>query len=357
VPTGITVAEGKPQRVTFGVGYGTEEKARGDIQYRRLNFLGAGRTAEAHLRWSSLDRGARLNFTQPNLFASRLTLGLLGQQWYTYTPAYRSLASGGKATLTYRTGPRNYWSLSWTSERDNSTIAPDVLGNLELRNHLIALGLNPVSGEQRGTLNAVGASFQRSTTNNALNATRGYQVTLRFEQAGRFLPGNFEYWSFSVDGRHHQPLGSRFVWSNRAQVGNIAPPAGDVTAIPFGKRFFLGGSTSLRGWGIYEVGPLAEGLPIGGNSMVAFSSELRAPLQGSLGAVLFVDGGNVWADSFGIQLRDLRYAVGSGLRYQTPVGPIRFDVGYQLNPEPGLLVNGSPQQRRWRMHFSVGQAF
>jgi outer membrane translocation and assembly module TamA len=58
-----------------------------------------------------------------------------------------------------------------------------------------------------------------------------------------------------------------------------------------------------------------------------------------------------------MNLRDLHYAVGPGLRYQTPIGPLRFDVGYQLNPEPGLLVNGEPQQRRWRMHFSVGQAF
>jgi outer membrane translocation and assembly module TamA len=58
-----------------------------------------------------------------------------------------------------------------------------------------------------------------------------------------------------------------------------------------------------------------------------------------------------------MNVHDLRYAVGPGLRYQTPIGPLRFDVGYQLNPEPGLLVNGSPQPRRWRVHFSVGQAF
>ena len=58
-----------------------------------------------------------------------------------------------------------------------------------------------------------------------------------------------------------------------------------------------------------------------------------------------------------LKLGDLRYDVGPGLRYQTPIGPIRFDVGYQLNPIPGLLVNGALQSRRWRMHFSIGQAF
>ena len=65
-------------------------------------------------------------------------------------------------------------------------------------------------------------------------------------------------------------------------------------------------------------------------------------LRGKLGGVLFLDGGNVWADSWSIDLRDLRYAVGPGLRYQTPIGPIRFDFGYQLNPIPDLLVNGEP---------------
>jgi len=49
--------------------------------------------------------------------------------------------------------------------------------------------------------------------------------------------------------------------------------------------------------------------------------------------------------------------VGPGLRYQTPIGPIRFDVGYQLNRIPGLLINGEPETRRWRIHFSIGQAF
>ena len=77
----------------------------------------------------------------------------------------------------------------------------------------------------------------------------------------------------------------------------------------------------------------------------------------ALGAVLFIDAGNVWAESFGFKLGDLRYAVGPGLRYQTPIGPIRFDVGYQLNPIPELLVNGAPQTRRFRLHFSIGQAF
>jgi outer membrane translocation and assembly module TamA len=84
---------------------------------------------------------------------------------------------------------------------------------------------------------------------------------------------------------------------------------------------------------------------------------LRAILLGSLGGVVFLDGGNVWEDDWSVAVDDLRYAVGAGLRYVTPVGPVRVDWGYQLNPIDGLLVEGAPQERRWRLHFSIGQAF
>jgi len=247
--------------------------------------------------------------------------------------------------------------VSLISERDSSLVDSSVPSNVRLHNDLIALGLNPISGEQSGTLNAIGFDLQFSTAGNPLDARRGYQVTFHAEQAGRLLPGSFKYTSFSIEGRHYLPLGNRLVWANRAQIANIAPPGDDPTLVPFGKRYFLGGSTTNRGWGIYELGPLSNGLPVGGNSLVALSSEVRARFSGKLGAVFFLDGGNVWANSYGQNLHDLHYAIGPGLRYQTPVGPLRFDVGYQLNPEPGLLVNGQPQQRRWRMHFSVGQAF
>ncbi len=91
--------------------------------------------------------------------------------------------------------------------------------------------------------------------------------------------------------------------------------------------------------------------------MLSATSELRMRVRGQLGAVLFLDLGNVWADPWRLRVNDLRYDIGPGLRYNTPVGPIRVDLGYQLNPIPGLLVNGKPQTRRWRVHFSIGQAF
>jgi outer membrane protein assembly factor BamA len=346
-----------------------------------VNFLGGARTAGAHARWSSLDRGVRIDFTQPYLFRPHFSLGLEGQDWYTYTPAYNSIVTGGKATLTHRANQHTSWSVSMTSERDRSAIAPSVINDPKLRTSLIALGLDPTTLEQRGTLNAAGFDLQHSTADNVLNAHRGYQVAFHAEEAGTFLPGTYRYVAVSADARHYLPLSNRLVLATRLQLGNIAPPrcaaqaacsvelleavgGDDHTRVPFATKYFLGGATSIRGWGRYEVSPLSgSGLPIGGDSMLAMTAELRAALLGNLGGVLFADAGNVWAGSWGRREANdrsatvLRYAVGPGLRYQTPVGPIRFDFGYQLNPIDGLLVNGAPQKRRWRIHFSIGQAF
>lgn len=76
-----------------------------------------------------------------------------------------------------------------------------------------------------------------------------------------------------------------------------------------------------------------------------------------MSVVLFADAGNVWYDSFDFDLGDMRVAVGPGLRYRTPIGPVRVDLGYQVKRIDGLLVDGEPEKRRWRIHFSIGQAF
>ncbi len=81
------------------------------------------------------------------------------------------------------------------------------------------------------------------------------------------------------------------------------------------------------------------------------------PIWRDFSAVAFADAGNVWNESLDFKLSDLRYDIGPGLRYITPVGALRVDVGFQLNPIPGLLVNGEPEPRHFRVHFSIGQSF
>jgi outer membrane protein insertion porin family len=369
--------------VNFAVGYGSEEHARGEIDWRHVNFFGGARTAGFVARYSDLDRGVKLNFKQPYFFSPRYSFGMTGQSWFSSEPAFDLTTIGGRMTVsrefrrarTPMIGARASSSLSLTyaNEWEDYTISNEALTDPTFRDELIALGLDPRCGRGprcfrgAGQVSSLFIDAGRNTTENLLDAKKGYVAIAHLETAGGWLGGDFDYRELTLEGRVYKTIAGRAVVAVRARSGTIAStavvegPEGVPLfdePVPFYKRYFLGGATSLRGWGRYEVSPLsASGLPIGGQSFVNFSTEVRVPIVGNLSGVLFFDGGNVWRDPWEFHLNELRYDAGPGLRYNTPIGPIRFDFGFQLNPIPGLLVNGVPQTRAMRVHFSIGQAF
>jgi outer membrane protein assembly complex protein YaeT len=358
VPVRVTVAEAKHQKVTTGFGYGSEEKVRARLRWDHVNFLGGARHAGFEARWSSLSRGVRLDLTEPYFLSSHFSLRFEGVAWQAREPVYAQDTFGGRAILRHQANQQNSWSLSLINEFQKSIIADAALQDSTIRNDLIALGLDPRDGATRGTVGALAVDVSRNTTGNLLDAHRGYSASAHVEQAGRFMWGTYNYLTAQGDVRHYLSVANRLVIANRLNLGSIRPQGNEDQNVPFGKRLFLGGATSIRGWGRFEVSPLDEfGFPIGGLSMLEGSSEVRMPVWGKLGMVGFFDYGNAWPEAWHFDLGDLRYAVGPGLRYQTPIGPARIDLGYQLNPIEGLMVNGQEQQRRWRVHFSIGQAF
>jgi outer membrane protein assembly complex protein YaeT len=344
VPVVVTVAEGKHRRLQLGVGYGSEEKARGRVSWRHVNFGGGARTVETEAKWSSIEQGS---------------------SWWASEPIFTSRSSGGRAIVTKDfsrapagadRGVRNTISGSLIREYQNYSIAESALGDPTMRDQLISLGLDPDSGRGNGTLSAFEIDFERNTSAQPLDPRQGYSISGHLESAGSVLGGSFHYNELVGEGRKYFGLGRRFIWANRIRGGTIA--GSDTAQIPFFKRYFVGGSTSVRGWGRYQVSPLStSGLAIGGRTMMEVSTEARFGMRGKLSGVVFLDGGNVWLEPWDAQLGDLRWAVGPGLRYDTPIGPVRVDLGIQLNPIDGLLINGSPENRKWRVHFSIGQAF
>lgn len=358
VPVRVTVAESKHQKLTTGVGYGSEEKARAQLRWEHVNFLGGARDVGFEGRWSSLDRGVRTDFTEPWFFSPHFSLRFEGQAWQAAEPAYSQNTLGGRVIVRHQPNRQNYWTISLIDEYEHDTISDQALTDFSVRNQLIALGLDPRNGSTTGTLGAVAFDISRNTSNSVLDPSRGYEATLHLEDAGRLMWGTYRYFMARTEGRHYLPIGKNLVWANRVDLGSIQPAGGDERNVPFHNRFFLGGATSVRGWGRFELSPLSTfGFPIGGLSMFEASTEARFPVWGKVGGVAFLDAGTVGLQPWQFNMSQMRYAVGPGLRYQTPIGPARVDFGYQLNREPGLLVNGNPETRRWRIHFSIGQAF
>ena len=130
-----------------------------------------------------------------------------------------------------------------------------------------------------------------------------------------------------------------------------------VGDLPASERFYAGGDTTIRGYALDSVGTpetiSPNGFPIGGGAEIILNAELRIPVRGKIGAALFVDGGNVFAQVGDLSLGELRGSVGLGGRYRSPIGPIRVDVGFKLDRR---TINGNLEPR-YAIHLSIGQAF
>ena len=181
---------------------------------------------------------------------------------------------------------------------------------------------------------------------------------MHVEQAGGWLPGTFNYYNLVGEARRYQSVSDdRVILAGRVRYGSIDPMAREPD-IPLLKRFFLGGSGEMRGWGRYELSPLSEsGEAVGGKSLFTATAEARFPIFRRVRGAMFVEAGNVWQNAWSADLAGLVYDAGPGLRIDTSFGLLRFDVGYQLKPLDGLRIDGQPQKHRWRLNFGIGEAF
>jgi outer membrane protein insertion porin family/translocation and assembly module TamA len=364
VPIHVTVAEGKPRRIRLGVGYGTEERARGTILWEHLNVAGRARRFQSEAKASFLEQSLRLTFVQPYLVRPGWSMNVdaLGQSIRQLT--YDSKSYGGSATINYHhesggtpaREPRRYdLHFTYRNEFLQYGIREESLDDLDQREERIALGLDPDTGRGEGTLASLDFDVERVAVDDAFIPSRGTVITAHLEHAKPWLGGTYDFNEITAEGHVYFPAGP-LVFANRVGFGILS--SSDVTKIPFSKRYFLGGATSLRGWGRFQVSPLDEqGLPIGGRSRVEASTEVRFPLTERLAGVVFVDAGGVGASDWSVGDLQMRFDAGPGLAYRTPVGPVRVDLGFQLNPIDGLVVNGEPATRIWRLHVSFGHAY
>ncbi len=214
------------------------------------------------------------------------------------------------------------------------------------------------------------ALFTRDTRDFYFNPMQGHYFSAKGKLAGGIFGGEDDFYSFVVAFRRYIRIGKQTVFAYRLR-GGYAEAYGDSkdTGVPIEDHFFAGGTNSVRGYKENSLGPVnVIGDPLGGNYQLLTNFELRFPIpylaKYNFGAVVFLDGGNVWesmedvsVDQFDLisdenetTYLDYRWGIGFGLRYNTPVGPIRLDFGYPLKKTTDIDYD-------YLVHISLGQIF
>ena len=223
-------------------------------------------------------------------------------------------------------------------------------------------------GQENVRLSTLSASYIRDTRDNPLDAHKGIYQSYEAGVTATAIGATVNFWRMLGQTAYYKNIGyDNIIWANNIRIGVEQAFAGSV--VPLSEEFFTGGGSTLRGYPLNGAGPqrvvLACGdpsvpstcsniqVPTGGNGLFIFNSEFRIPvsrIRKGFGVVGFYDGGNVFpAAAFNDFAANYSNTIGFGLRYATPVGPIRFDVGHNLNPIPGI--------KSTQIFVTLGQAF
>ncbi len=201
-------------------------------------------------------------------------------------------------------------------------------------------------------VNAVGFSQTLDLRDSPVVPTRGLIVSQSLDVASSAVGSDIDFVRATGRASYFIPIGRTF-FELGARSGIIRPLNGDSSALyslPIDERFFNGGSNTVRSFGERDLGPRDHrGHPLGGEFYTIFNIEYTFPIFGELQGAIFSDAGNLLPNANEPGFGDLRYAVGAGLRYKLPIGPIRLDYG--VNPDP------RPDEAFGAFHFSFGFAF
>lgn len=339
----VSLSEGNPGSVEIGVGYGDYEKLRASLDIRYDNLGGYNRRIGFRAEGSSVKKKYVLNFREPGLFNKQdipFNLFLTKEETRAVNPdteetRYRidrlSLLAGIEKEFTRQLKAGLNYEYSFT---DTTDVAPDVV----------------LSREDTGTIGigSISPSLFYDTRDDPFDPASGslQGVILKFASGAFFSEVEFVKATFQSSWFFELRKGLVFAVSFR---GGAAYGFGGTQELPLIERFFLGGRTTVRGYSQDSLGPKgADGNPTGGNMFSLVNGEFRISIGKGFGIVTFVDSGNVWTLAGDTDTR-MKYTVGTGLRYSTPVGPVRIDYGYKLNREEG--------ESSGEIHFSLGQAF
>lgn len=377
----VLVEEAKRYTLAYGGGFEAQRLAstsnptgsaieaapRGILEISKLNLTGRADSLSLKLRGSTLENRALLAYADPNTFGKRY----LNFQATAYTEKTQDIN-----TFTQT----RYESLAQLAQQ--YSVRTSLLYHYSFRRVRVSNLNRHIPEVEIPLFNAptlvsqFGFTWARDTRDNPADASKGDFNSADVSSADTAIGSSASFWRFFFQNSTYHPIKRRFSFARSMRVGVLVPYRDTVsltfpapttaplpTVIPLPERFFAGGGTSLRGFALNQAGPRdsATGFPVGGQALLILNQELRFPMRlpilgTSLGGALFYDGGNVYSRFDRITFRtkppepifdpanptqclnnctnELNYfshTMGLGFRYATPVGPIRIDLGYQLN--------------------------
>ncbi len=375
----IQVEEARKYTLSYGGGYASSEGPRGTLGIRNGNFLGRAETLALGLRAGSKWQRANLSYSASRFFGRKL-------------PTVTSLAANNERALTTHTEgdiraprgkPFDEFRVIFSTQTERPLSRRESMFfryNFESVQITLPEDLDvPLQffrEQDRLRLSSFALSYLNESRDDPTNATQGFFLTGDTKLSLQAIGSDANFFRALVQGQYYQQLLPDLILASSLRLGwigvyGLAGADEMSNPVPLSERFFSGGSTTLRGLPRELAGPLlrhpetdeivlvnhrgepdpaGRPVPLGGNALLIANLELRFPLMAFFTGALFYDGGNVLR-TFGDLPSNLTHAVGLGIQANTPLGPIRFDAGY--NPRPPEVAGF----KHWNFHFILGPSF
>ena len=359
IPTGTVALPGGGGTIGLGgnkiaPSQSTFASPRGIIEYTRRNMRGLAETASASLLFSRLDQKALATYTQPHFN---------GSSWQSLT-SFSLQRNSENPLFTAVLGDLTFQLERVISRKSNTRLQLRYDYNKTALSHVLVPDL-VLDRDRNVRLSTTSATLIRDTRDKPLDAHRGSFSTLDLSITPTAFGSSANFAKLFAQYAYYKPMHS-VILANSVRLGLATPFVNSF--VPTSQLFFSGGGTTLRSFPIDEAGPqrlvpfcnVLQGqsgcvnvtVPVGGRQLFILNSEVRFPLGilKALGGVVFYDGGNVYsAINLPNFVNNYTNTVGFGIRYATPIGPVRIDIGHNLNAIPGI----NPTQ----YYITIGQAF
>jgi len=339
VNVNVNITEKATGAFSFGGGYSSEDSMFGMVSITERNLFGKGQIVTAKAEISGNSNKYTLSFTEPWLFDIPLSAGFDLYNWDKEYDYYDKDSMGGALRLGYMIFDFTSIGIRYGFEDFEITNVQDLYTSVDAGNYVTS---------------SITPSLQYDSRNKGFNATEGMLHSISVEYAGGPLGGEIDFIKYLAESGVHFPIFSKLTGMVHAKAGFLDDKSSDDLDIDY-EKFYLGGINSVRGydWQDINAGKNSEGKIRGGEKFVQFNAELNFPLLADVGlaGVLFYDMGDVFSTDEDISFKELYSSYGAGIRWYSPMGPIRIEYGITLDDTDESKAGDS----RWE--FSMGSSF